>query len=148
MRKRDKKIESLRAIIREYEIALAACDALDSLLRSQSNFLTRRQFQMQDYRRYRKQLAETYVIRLFIQFEDMFREYWATIKNNVPPVSHLLESLANRRRCSNDVYRAVDDLREYRNGLIHGASIFVRKFDISEAAQAASRFMSQLPPDW
>ena len=66
MRKRDKKIESLRAIIREYEIALAACDALDSLLRSQSNFLTRRQFQMQDYRRYRKQLAETYVIRLFI----------------------------------------------------------------------------------
>ena len=149
MRKRDKCIEAIRAVAREFDVALASSDALNEALDARSDFLTHRRLNHQDLGQFRNNLEATYIIRIFAEFEAVLREFWhARVRKSNPLMSQLIKSIASRQKARTDWYKNADELREYRNDLVHEKTGKCRQFGFAEASQTISRFLSELPPEW
>lgn len=111
MRKRDARIEAMRQIDREYGVAVAALDALTGRLAAEPSFLAARRLEQVDFDHFARHLESTYVVRLYAEFEETLREYWAAVgKPTQPPMRDLLTAITSRRRVSDELFRAADAL--------------------------------------
>ncbi len=68
-------------------------------------------------------LENTYVLRLFAEFEGSLRRYWKWVRNRdrLPKVRmyHLLRHVASKHTVPADVVENADRVRELRNSIVH-----------------------------
>jgi hypothetical protein len=101
-RPRDKWIERIKAVEREY---LAARKAVDDFITAMSRGTTTPppNTEVRDVHTMSENLEGTYLIRLFAAFESGLRSYYATFKETTPPSKDLIDSIAARRRIPDDL---------------------------------------------
>jgi len=91
------------------------------------------------------QLEGTYIIRLFAEFETCMRLYWRMrVRETRPRAEELLRNLATRCHVPNDALAGVNDVREYRNSLVHERENAQASVAIDIARGYVCRFVSHL----
>lgn len=146
-RKRDIRIEQIRAVEREYLVARRAVDEFSvALERGQTSLPP--DTKVRDTNAMAKNLEATYFIRLFAAFESAVREFYGTLKSTAPPATDLIDAIAARRDVPDDLRDAVHSVREFRNALVHEQEGEPEAFTVSEARRHLTRCFSYLPPDW
>ena len=99
--------------------------------------------------RCRANLEATFLLRLFAEFEGILRHYWkhGLHRRTEPKVSVLIARVAAARGMSAAHRFGADQVREYRNDLIHEHS---RKAHLTFVTGRSyiGRFLSWLPLEW
>jgi hypothetical protein len=143
-------MERIRAIEREYLVALIAADGLDERFRADPSLLDPEELKFADYRNFRDNLEATYLIRLFAEFEAGLREAWelAFRRTTVPSVRDLIDSI-HAQRIVPDAWRdCVHNIRIYRNALVHEGGGDAQPIWLRDACGDLCRFFSGLPHHW
>ncbi|MDZ4851772.1 MAG: hypothetical protein SGI77_20990 [Pirellulaceae bacterium] len=94
-----------------------------------------------------ERLENTYLIRLYAEYEAGVREYWASIRNTQPMMKPLMESLTGRRGIPTEVHLAADFVREVRNACVHHAEHDSRN-TLASHRSSLSHYFSFLPAEW
>jgi hypothetical protein len=139
MTPKQRRLERLRAIEREWLIASVAAEGLEERLRAVPSVLAAGPLQYTDYRNFRDNLESTYLIRLFAEFEAAFHQATS------PRMRDLIDSLAARCLISPEWRDRVHDVRGYRNALVHEGGEDVQAIGLREACSELCRFFSGLP---
>ena len=96
-----------------------------------------------------EQLHDIYFIRMFACFESDLRHYWRTnVRDTKPLTEQLLSSIAARRGVPQDTLDSVQEIREFRNVLIHEEHEIRRRFTIDEASAHLNTYLARLPLNW
>ena len=139
--------ESIRAVEREYQATLRATDRFLDQARRDPTILEG-DVRYRDVIEASGNLAGTYIIRLFAQFETGLRLYWDRVRGTHPRTQDLLDGLAAMRLIPDDPRDKAHEVREYRNGLVHEREEEVDPIPVGEARGRLCRFFSFLPPAW
>jgi len=150
MTRKQRRLERIRAIEREFRIATAAADGLGERLRADPSVLDRKQLKSVDYQSFRNNLEPTYLIRLFAEFEAGLRQAWelAFLRTTSPSMRDLVDSLAAQCSISQDWCNRAHEVRKYCNALVHEGGDDARAVGMREACGDLCRFFSRLPHDW
>lgn len=101
-------------------------------------------FRVRDVRDCCDDLEDTYLVRLFAEFEHALRDYWkAKVRNTKPVVSVLLRRLGGRLFIRNDEVDRADAVRDYRNTILHGGNAV--PVTLADARSHLCTYMSNLP---
>jgi hypothetical protein len=144
------RIERLRAVEREYQVAAAATEILLEALHRDPTLLVVRRLDQRDLRTFQARLQATYFIRLFAEFETGLRDYWTNGRGKNPSarIFDLIEAIASYRPVVNNIRLKAHDVRKYRNRLVHEEDAEADEVSIETARRYLSRFFGYLPPDW
>src|SRR4051794_13246177 len=120
MIKRQLRIAWIAAVEKEYFAARSAAELLQAQLRADPNYGRSHGWEARDGVAFNAKLEATYIVRLYAEFEAGLRDYWANHLNRTthPRMVQLMQSLANQR-VSTDRLDDANDVREYRNFLVH-----------------------------
>jgi hypothetical protein len=94
------------------------------------------------------QLEGTYLIRLFAEFESGLRAYWEVFKKTTPKTENLLKGVAAKCKVPPDRATEAQEVREYRNSLVHMRSRQATAIPIDRARGHLCSFLSFLPKTW
>jgi hypothetical protein len=101
--------------------------------------------------RCRANLETTFLLRLFAEFEAILRDYWrqGLHRRKQPDVSVLIGRVAAYRRVpdKHPDHLGVDEVREYRNDLVH-EQIRVARLTFEQCLSRIGRFLRWLPAEW
>jgi hypothetical protein len=147
---RQRRLNRMRAVMREYRIARIAARDLQARLRANPSVLSEEQLQVADFHNFRDNLESTYLIRLFAEFEAGLRGAWvrALGQTTSPRMRDLIDSFAARRLIPAPWRIAAHDVRDYRNALIHEGGVDVPPIGLDKTQGHLCRFFSRLPDDW
>jgi hypothetical protein len=150
MRRRDRRIAQIRSVEREHQVIAVAVGILADQLRSDPSGLAKYGLGRVDFDQSADNIDATYLIRLFAEFETGLREAWrfAWKRDTHPPTSQLLASIATRCSAPEDWFDAAEQVRVYRNALVHEADETSAAVPIAVACKSLCRFFSRLPPNW
>jgi hypothetical protein len=150
MTPRQRRLERLREIEREWLVASIAAEGLEERLRANPSALAADELEFTDYRNFRDNLEPTYLIRLFAEFEAGLREAWALAFHQAtsPRMQDLIDSVAARCVISPGWSARVHEIRGYRNALVHEGGEEVQPIGMREACSELCRFFSGLPHRW
>lgn len=148
--RRQQRIELIRAVENEYKVIAVALGVLRVRLAADPSDLKRHRLERGHFERSLEKLSATYPIRLFAEFETALREAWgrAYCKTSHPRSVELLEAFAARCAVPPKLYASVDDVRRYRNALVHEEDQSVAAIPIADAGKTLRRFLSWLPTTW
>ncbi len=93
-------------------------------------------------------IEQTYLTRLFSEFEGMLRAYLDKKRETIPPRAYdLINKVAVRRRANvpDDKRTAVHLVREYRNAVVHDQGIGAAAVDFDQALSALNQYLVFLP---
>ncbi len=93
-------------------------------------------------------VEQTYLIRLFSEFEGMLRTYLNSRNETVPPKAYdLINKVAVRRRSNvpDNKRDAVHLVREYRNAVVHDQGFGAAAVDFEQALSALNQYLVFLP---
>jgi hypothetical protein len=147
---RQRRLNRMRAVMREYKIARVAARDLQARLRADPSVLADEQLQVADSHNFRDNLESTYLMRLFAEFEAGLREAWdrALGQATSPKMQDLIDSFAARRLIPWPWSVAAHNVRAYRNALLHEGGVDIAPIGMDEAQGHLCRFFSRLPDDW
>jgi hypothetical protein len=150
MTPRQRRLERMRAIEREWRVAVIAADRLGEYLRANPSALAKEKLGNTDYRNFRDNLETTYLIRVFAEFEAGLREAWeqAFHQATSPRMRDMIDSISARCVISREWCDCVHAVRAYRNALIHEGSGDVPPVGVREACGWLCRYFSRLPHEW
>ncbi|HEX5269184.1 MAG TPA: hypothetical protein VFW33_01790 [Gemmataceae bacterium] len=150
MSKRLARIERMRGVEREYQVAQVAVDLLKSALRADPSLLAARQLKRAHLELLVAQLEPTYFVRLYSEFEAGLRDVWASHfkKKRRPHAEQLIDALTSRQRVSDDYRRKVHTVRKYRNVLVHEGADETVPVALGRARSFLCTFFSFMPEDW
>ncbi len=150
MRKRETRLDRMRAVEREYLAAAVATELLEERLRAEPTFLRSRKLRNRDARNLRGNLEGTFVIRLYAEFESGLRDVWQNAfgRDTHPPMRDLIAALGVRRYVPQDVIDSTNVVREYRNTLVHEGNANAEAIPLAEVRNRVCTFFSRMPLDW
>jgi hypothetical protein len=150
MNKRQERLDRIVAVKREYLTALVAVDLLDERLRTDPSYLNAFDLRNRDARTVRENLEVTYLIRVYAEFESGLRDAWnnAFHRATHPPMRDLLIAIATRCPIPQEWLNNADEVRAYRNTLVHEGDVEAAYIPFEESQSRLSRFFSRLPFDW
>jgi hypothetical protein len=94
-------------------------------------------------------LHDIYFARMFACFESSLRNYWRSeIRDTKPVTETLISSLAARLRLGQDLTDAVQEIRKFRNYLVHDENELHTRFQIDAASKHLNTFLARLPLQW
>jgi hypothetical protein len=148
--KRLDRIERIKAVEREYQVAVVARNSLMTALQKDPSTLTNEGLEHADFLALRNNLDSTYLIRIFAEFEAGLRQYWKQHRerSTVPKVASLIRSISARRDVHHRDMTNVDRVRRYRNKLIHDEDSEAHAAEVGEARKFLCVFFGKLPEDW
>ena len=144
------RIERIKDIEKEYQVAIIARRTLGDDLKKDPSHLKGNGLERSDFDRFGENLGATYLIRIFAEFESGLRDYWKSSlkRKTVPMVSTLIRSISSRRKIHFQEIEDVDDVRQYRNKVVHEEDLETRVVDLKEARKSLCAFFRRLPEDW
>jgi hypothetical protein len=150
MSRRQFRFDRIRAVEREAESAALAVQALRQRLQADPSALQEFGLRYQDAQNLEANLATTYLIRLYAEFEAGLREAWRDLyhRPTSPPMRDLLDAIAGLCRLPQDWVIQAHELRDYRNSVLHEGEREANPLDLSEARRRICRFFSGLPATW
>jgi hypothetical protein len=149
-RRRDQRIERLKAVELEARTAAVAITALSRVVQLDPSALAKHALRPANLRVFRENLQPTYLIRVFAEFESGLRDAWkhAYRRSTHPRALDLINSIAALSAVPLKWLSGVHDVREYRNGLVHEQAEAHVPVAVGEATQHLVRYFSLLPPNW
>ena len=94
-------------------------------------------------------LHDIYFVQLFASFESSLRGYWRTnVRDTKPLTMQLIAAVAARRGVPDDTRDTVQEIREFRNLLIHEEHEVRHRFTIDEASGHLNTYLARLPLEW
>lgn len=150
MTKREHYDKRIKCASQEYQAAVVASRLLDERLKADPSFLDPAGLRKRDADALTSNLENTYLIRLYSEFEAGLRDVWwnAWGRTTEPPTRDLLDAAAARRKVSQDLLDYAHRVREFRNGLVHHSRSGNEPVTIIKAYEVLSNFFSRLPYDW
>jgi hypothetical protein len=142
--------DQLKQVSRHYSTSIRAMKTLVDLCQENPDHLRRGKLDLIELREVATQLHEVYFVRLFASFESILRNYWKMgLKRNTRPVTeHLVGSIATRRQVPQDALDLIQEIRDFRNSLVHDEHQVHRPFTIEEASGHLNSFLARLPNEW
>jgi hypothetical protein len=141
--------DRLEQVFSQYETASRMADVLIRLAEERPKNLQGYNLDPSRMRTVRDGFDEMYFTRMFAWFESDLRHYWRTNgKVTRPLTEQLLASIAQRNGIPITVLAAVDEVREFRNYLIHGEHEARGPITIDEARRRMNAFLTWLPRKW
>jgi hypothetical protein len=115
----------------------------------QPRYLRDEKIDLGEIRALPKELHDVYFARMFACFESDLRHYWrTTVRDTKPVTERLLSAVAARRGVPQDMLDAVQEVREFRNYLIHEGHQPRRQIAIDEASRRLNAYLARLPLEW
>jgi hypothetical protein len=150
MKRRQRWLERLSAVDREYSAAELADEFLRAGIKADPTRLVERGLSPKDVNNFSDNVEATYFIRLFAEFESALRDVWANGYNRTtePPTRVLIDSVGARCNVSDTDVEAVHRVREYRNMLVHEGDDGTEAVGFETAKSDLGRFLARLPLDW
>lgn len=107
-------------------------------------------FTLRDVRNSTGDLENTYFIRIFAIFEAALRDFWKNGcgRSTRPGTYVLLDSIAARRGVPRTLWQNAQDVREYRNKLVHEEMASFSNLPLAQGRSYLGRFLSYLPQSW
>ncbi len=86
---------------------------------------------------------------MFASFESSLRHYWRTaVRDTKPPTEQLLASIAGRLGVPQDTLDLVQEVRDFRNYLIHEEHEPKKPYTMDDASRALNAYLARLPLEW
>jgi hypothetical protein len=86
---------------------------------------------------------------MFALFESSPRHYWRTnIRDSKPLTQQLISSIAGRLGVPQDTLDKVQEIRKFRNYLLHEEFEVTSSFTIEEASGHLNTYLARLPLEW
>lgn len=140
--------KKIKAVEREYWCAQLAVERLSVAAKRDATILGEGPTP-RDVASTHRNLAGTYLIRMFAEFETAIRSFWRSLRpGRRPQVELLLDRVGHRRRIPAKVLRQAQDVREYRNMLIHDREQELPGVSIEQARHHLSVYFAWLPDQW
>ena len=95
-----------------------------------------------------RNLAGTYIMRLFAEFETGARQYWDVTWGTDVTTYDLFEALAARRGIPDTDLANGHRVRDYRNSLVHEREDRPEPLQMAVARKYMCTFFSYLPVQW
>lgn len=131
------------------EAALQTVQALRDLGAQQPQYLYRYHLDLAVIRALDTELRDVYFVRMFACFESSLRHYWqAEVRDTSPPTEVLLSSIAVRCGVPQSILDAVQEIRDFRNHLIHEEHQITRRFTMDDAMRQLNTYLARLPLKW
>jgi hypothetical protein len=141
----------IRAAEDEHRVAALALDRLRAQVGHEVTILAAADVAPRDVVACARNLERTYVIRVYASFEAALRDYWQSPRgcrrSSEPAAGRLIQSIAARRRVDPVTLQRANDVRTYRNDLVHGGSPAI-SLTLQECRSFLCRFVSYLPVEW
>jgi hypothetical protein len=121
MTKREFRIKRLKAVAEEYRAAQSAATLLGEELKKNPSFGDAHGWSNTAGKGFQNNLEATFIVRLYAEFEATLRDYWEKYRerDTRPPMYQLLRHAIPDQRFRQDDIDNADDVRIYRNHLIH-----------------------------
>ncbi len=150
MNERTRWISQIDAVADEYETAVRAVEILGEHLRADPSALRIADLRWRDFQRLCRNLEGTYLIRMFAEFETGLRSAWtrALRRKTHPRMADLMNSNTGRCRIPMDWHAQADQVRTYRNWLVHERAEIQAAVEIHTAGRYLRRYFSLLPAHW
>jgi hypothetical protein len=150
MTRREHYILRITGAHKEYQAAEVAVTLLMDKVRADPSFLAPVDLRSRVATQLRENLENTYVVRLYSEFEAGLRDAWKNAwgRTSEPPTRDLLDSAAARRGINQDVLDFAHRVRVFRNELIHRKGDEVEPVTIGIASKRLCEFFGRLPKDW
>lgn len=148
--KRDERFEAIKRCQRlAYAGKAAALDSFARLSVGGSLPLPSKGFAIGDMRECSLDIEDTYLIRLFSEFEITLRDFLEkrTGHRKAWKAKHLLDRVASACFIRSDALQKAHSVREFRNFLIHGGPP-VASVTLPLARSYLCVFIGYLPPQW
>lgn len=154
MIKRQLRLGRIAAVAEEYRAALTGTALLEEKLRADPNYGIEHGWRQRAAEDFAQNLEGTYVIRMYAEFEAGLRDYWKTHlgHDTHPKMVQLLNQAIPNERFPRDWIDNADDVREFRNFLVHdieeeppGSMV---TFTMDDAKKHLCSYFSCLDPNW
>ena len=129
----------------ERVVATLAVDDFYKWSQSDPRVLRQNGVSLSDVRNCLTHLETTYFVRLFAIFEQALRVIWKAKygKKKDARTKDLLAGCYTRQRMQHDVWQNADEVRDYRNTILHGGA--APPVSLGEAKRRLCIFMSWMP---
>lgn len=121
-----------------------------AIVESDPAILYRNELELSAIRALESELHSVFFARLFASFESALRHYWRQkVRNSRPGTEQLLNAIAGRFGVPQDTLDTVQDIRSFRNYLMHEEYEDERMpFTAAQASPALNTFLARLPLEW
>ena len=143
------RIDAINSIQRQYQSALQAIRLLRAEAEKETEFAQQHSLQQDVLHDTETHLEETFIIRMFAEFESTLRAYWDQWmkRSTRPPIGQLIDSVTPNFT-PQDWLDRVHEVREYRNMLVHEDTVAGTIFTLAECHERICRFLNQLDHKW
>lgn len=154
MIKRQQRIQRIANVLDEYLAAKTASDLLTAQTDANPNYGRDHGWKPRAGAAFTAHLEATYIIRIYAEFESALRDYWLTYRRQAtrPRMYQLVNQSIPNQRFSQDVIDAADEVREYRNFLVHEIDDEPGKWmvpvTVHQAKSHLCTYLSRLDPSW
>jgi hypothetical protein len=148
MRRRDCH-NAIKQVKDRFETALQIVNVLIGMVIEQPELLYTHHLNLAEMRALAAELEDLYFTRMFACFESGLRHFWrTTIRNTKPRTEHLITSIAARVGVPQDTLDTVQEIRNFRNYLIHEEHEVQKRFTMDEASGPLNTYLARLPLEW
>lgn len=154
MIKRQLRIARIASVAEEYRAARTAAGLLDERTKADPNYGEQFGWRQRAGRDFEDKLEATYIIRIYAEFEAALRSFWATYRRQQthPAMVQLVNAAIPNQRFPQDVVDNADDLRVYRNFLVHDTEdeppADMVTFNVAEAKKHTCAYIACFDAEW
>jgi hypothetical protein len=141
--------ERLKAVEREYRVVRIALDRL-AVDASRDSTILGRELRVREIGNASGCLENTYVMRLFAEFETGLRLFWAATRVTPVPdrIADIIDGIAARQGIPDEPRVNTHCVRLYRNRLVHHREEEGEVIAIDDARRYLCAFLGKMPSDW
>jgi hypothetical protein len=137
---------AIKQVKSRFQTALQTVSVLIGMVIEQPEFLYIYNLDLAEMRALAAELHDIYFTRMFACFESSLRHFWrTTIRDTKPRTEHLISSIAARLGVPQDTLDAVQEIRTFRNYLIHEEHEVQKRYTIDEASGPLNTYLARLP---
>jgi hypothetical protein len=141
--------DNIKLVKNGFETALRTVEAMISLVEKKPEYLRIYDLDLIDMRALVEELHSVYFVRMFASFESSLRHYWRSkVRETKRPTRQLVEYIAARHGIPEETLEDVQEIRNFRNYLIHEEHQAGRQFSIDESSKLLNKYFSRLPLEW
>ena len=142
--------QRIKAVERQYKTARLAIERLRAQSQNDASIVLK----FPDARNVKetlKNLESTYVVRIFVLFENGMRSYWQSKKpGKKPDMKPPMNAIGSKCKIPNAILKEAHEVREYRNQIVHqrkpGEAVIY--FAMHEVQSRLSKYFDRLPFQW
>jgi hypothetical protein len=139
----------IKQLTSNYRTALRTVTTLIRLAEERPEYLRNYNLDLIEMRAVAAQLHDLYFSRIFAHFESCLRHYWrADVRDTKPMTEQLISSIAARRGVPQDTLDIVQEIRDFRNFLIHEEHEPRMRYTIDESIKHLNTYIFRLPIEW